>query len=117
MWTWWPAAPAVIATAALNRNRNQSTGLELSSDFIGGFPFGWSCDVLAGSDADVGRGGAVAPPGDQPEDGAGERDRVGHQECVVHPGGERGVADAGDLAGEPDRGAAGHRCRAYRDRA
>src|ERR1700757_678731 len=26
----WPAAPTAMATAALNRNRNQSTGLRLS---------------------------------------------------------------------------------------
>src|SRR5579872_5176638 len=39
---WWPAAPAVTATAALNRNRNQRTGLEESSDFTG-IPFVLAC--------------------------------------------------------------------------
>src|SRR5579872_6727921 len=39
---WWPAAPAVTATAALNRNRNQRTGLEESNDFTG-IPFVLAC--------------------------------------------------------------------------
>src|SRR5260370_5046554 len=29
-WRWLPAAPTAMATAALNRNRDQSTGLRLS---------------------------------------------------------------------------------------
>src|ERR1700730_17334339 len=34
MWRWWPAAPIATATAALNRNRNQSTGRAVISDFM-----------------------------------------------------------------------------------
>src|SRR5262249_30982195 len=145
MWRWWPPAATATATAALNRNRNQSTGLAGKSDFMGvSFRVGGceggraaGCEGEAGcgfvggsfrggvggggrgvawSDAGVG-GGAVAPLGDQRDNGAGQRDRGGDQEGVVHPGGERGVADAGDLAGELGRGTAGHECCADRDRA
>src|SRR6266487_3894489 len=115
MWRWWPAAPTATATAALNRNRNQSTGRAVISDFMrlsfraGSCEVEVSCDFmgvfLSGgavgrSDAGVGCGGAGAAPGDQRDDGSGQGNRGGDYEGVVHPGGERGVADAGDLAAE-----------------
>src|SRR6266567_3561950 len=101
MWRWWPATPTATATAALNRNRNQSTGRAEISDFMGvSFRVGRS-------DAGVGCGGAGAAPGDQRDDGSGQGNRGGDQEGVVHPGGERGVADADDLAGDLGRRVAG----------
>ncbi len=42
-----------------------------------------------GSDVCVGAAGAVAPLGDQGDEGSGEGDRGGDQEGVVHPGRRR----------------------------
>jgi hypothetical protein len=61
-------------------------------------------------------GGAVSPPGQQADDGSGQRDRDRHQEGGVHPARERGAAEAGDHPGDPRRRARGHRRHADRDR-